>query len=102
MSYYSMLKNTAKVYRKTTNTGQAIENWQEISEIKCLIVSISFNDAILNELTQLRIDHKMYIPPKTDVKTGDKIVSDGTNFILKKIDNICQMGRVIECWMTKL
>ncbi len=97
-----MLKNTAKVFRKTTGTGQAIENWREIGEIRCLIVSISFTEGLLGDLAQLKIDYKMYILPEADIKNGDKILSLGQNYIVQKIDNICQMNKVVECLLTKL
>ncbi len=100
MSYNSFLTETGIVYRKTTGTGQVIESWTEVEQIKCMVVNISPNEVSTEELRGMKIDYKVFVP-KT-IKTGDKIVVSGHNLIVKKIEDVALKGKVIICWVTKI
>ncbi|MBU0650242.1 head-tail adaptor protein [Patescibacteria group bacterium] len=102
MSYESFLNKTAIAYRKTTDTGKAIEDWVEVATINCMVVSVSPSEVLTDDLRRLRVDYKVFIPPNSGVISGDKLTVSGHSLIIKRVDDIALMNKVIECWATKI
>jgi head-tail adaptor len=102
MSYESLLNQVATVYRKTTGTGKPIEEWKEITKIKCMVTGISSQEMVFDELARLNVNYKVFILPKSLVKVGDKLVVGQHSLLVKFIEDVALRGKVIICWTTKI
>jgi len=102
MSYESFLNQTATVYRKSVGTGKPVEDWVLLKTVKCMVVSVSPTDNLMDDLRNMKVDYKVFIPPNTNIENGDKLVVNGYSLILKRIDDVALMGRVILCWTSKI
>jgi hypothetical protein len=102
MSYESFLNQTATVYRKSVGTGKPIEDWVYFKTVKCMVVSVSPTDILMDDLRSMKVDYKVFIPVNTGIENGDKFVVSGYSLINKRIDDIAFMNRVILCWTSKI
>lgn len=102
MAYESFLNQLAVAYRKTTQTGKAVEDWIEMSRIKCMVESVSPSEVLTDDLRRLKVDYRVYVLPTADVDDGDKLSVNNYNLIIKRVDNIALMNRVVVCWVTKI
>lgn len=102
MGYDALLNKEATFWRKKVGTGQAIEDWEYKGTIRCMIVSLTPQEKTTNEFMNLNIDYKIYIQSNNNIENGDKLVYNGQSFLIKKVDDIAMMGKVFECWATKI
>lgn len=81
MSYSSMLKHTAAVYRKTTTNdaeGMADTSWAATyTALRCLVQAVSGNLIRAREGQQINVTHNMFVPNGTDILEDDIVVHAG-------------------------
>lgn len=102
MSYASFLNRKAVIYRKTTETGKAVEDWVEMARCNCMVESISPSEILTDDLRRLKVDYRVYVSPGASIDDGDKLLVNNYNLIVKRVDDIALMNRVIVCWVTKI
>jgi hypothetical protein len=81
MSYTSMLKHTAAVYRDTSSSnayGMGDTSWAATyTTLKCLVQAASGLLTRVRSGQQVNVSHNMFVPNGTDILEGDLVVHAG-------------------------
>lgn len=96
MSFRSLLDKTCTIQEKSvtySDTGSPTKAWTDkATGVKCAIQTMSGEDASQARSEKLQVTHFMFFEFSTDVVVGNKIISDGIDYIVKRVDNAAGRG----------
>lgn len=91
MSFKSLLDKTCTIQEKTisySDTGSPTKTWADKAiNVDCAIQTISGGDASQARSEKLQVTHFMFFEFSADVIAGNKIISNGIEYIVKRVDD---------------
>lgn len=91
MSFRSLLDRTCTIQEKTvgySDTGSPTKTWaNKETNVKCSIQTLSGEEASQARSEKLNVTHFMFFEFSADVIAKNKIIENGVDYIVKRVDD---------------